>query len=346
MKKILFVDDDQQMQNLFQQGVKRFNISFEALTANDGVHAIEILNREFISVVVTDLKMPRMDGYTLLKTIVRDYPDIPVIVVTAYGTLKIKNMVLKTGAIALLDKPFKIERLIGTINALLKREAEGGTLLHITPGMFLQLVEMEEKTCTIRLLNHKTNESGVLFFDHGFLYYARTASLLGEEAAYEILAWDDVSLSIQNVCLQKEDRIKSDLQGILLEAMHRKDEKEAAKDEDDVLWLDADANEEEEPKAKLSSKPVGMPLKAVREKLKKKIGAGCLPDDMTTNSSWDAFLFEMAKFAECVNGGKLKVGFVDNGSLHQYIVLPGPETLVLSLNPMRVRDTIMDLFSH
>jgi hypothetical protein len=59
---------------------------------------------------------------------------------------------------------------------------------------------------------------------------ARVNSLSGVDAAYEVLSWDDVSLSIQNTCAQKEKKVTGDVQGILLEAMRRKDEMTAEED--------------------------------------------------------------------------------------------------------------------
>jgi hypothetical protein len=98
-------------------------------------------------------------------------------------------------------------------------------MLHgFATGVFVQLVEMEAKTCTIRIFNRRTQQKGVLFFRDGELMDARVESTTGLEAAYAILSWDEVSLSIQNTCPQTVKRIDGDLQGILLEAMRQKDE--------------------------------------------------------------------------------------------------------------------------
>ena len=346
MKKILFVDDDREIRRFFQNELEHFNIPFSALVAEDGVRAMEILQREYISVVVTDLKMPRMDGLALLNAITRDFPDIPVIIITAYATDKTKKMALQSGAAGFIEKPFKIERLIGAINAVLKKEFDGGTLHGVTPGMFLQLVEMEEKTCTIRLIDGNTGKPGVLFFDHGLLLDARTATLHGKDAAYEIFAWDNVSVAIQNICFQKQDRIKSDLQAILLESMRRKDEQEQEQNENEVIWLNSENEESTVMEINLSNDVDDLSVEDVRKMLRGEIGQECLPEEIIANSSWDNFLSYSTQLGNRLGGGRLKVGFIDNGSPGKAILLPGRETIILSINSACPRDKIMDLFSR
>ncbi len=344
MKKILFVDDDRQMQQFFLEGIKHFNIPFEGVVADNGKQALEIVRDEFISVVITDLKMPKMDGLALLRTLTGDYPDIPVIIVSAYGTDKIREAARKNGALFFLEKPCAIEKIIGAINTSLKKESDGGSMHGITPGMFLQLMEMEEKTCTVRLLNPQTNKPGVLFFVSGDLYDARIAGKRGIDAAYDIFAWDNVSLSIQNVCRLRENRINSDLQGILLEAMRRKDEEQEKNDE--VVWLDVEEEESEEVDSRLifAEEADGLSGEEIRELIMNRLVREFMPEDISTDLSWNPMINEISKLGEVLGSGKLKVGFADTGSSVNYILVPGMETKVLSMNRTCPRDLIIELF--
>jgi hypothetical protein len=83
---------------------------------------------------------------------------------------------------------------------------------------------MEQKTCTVRLVNRESNKHGVLFFREGDLIDARVDNTQGEAAAREILTWADVILSIQDKCLQKEKKIHTEFQDILEEALRLKEE--------------------------------------------------------------------------------------------------------------------------
>jgi len=113
----------------------------------------------------------------------------------------------------------------------LEKESEGGSIRGISAGLFLQLVELEERTCTIRLTDRKSRQQGVLWFREGKLLDARYGNQQGIEAAYTILSWQDVILSIQNRCPKNDNNIQEDLQTVLLEAMRRHDE--AVPDEGD-----------------------------------------------------------------------------------------------------------------
>jgi two-component system response regulator AtoC len=86
IKKVLIVDDDQEMLLSLKEGFEKYNATFSVLMAGDGLVATEKLEKETISLVITDLRMPRMDGFALLSKIMEQYPDIPVIIITGYST--------------------------------------------------------------------------------------------------------------------------------------------------------------------------------------------------------------------------------------------------------------------
>jgi CheY-like chemotaxis protein len=207
VKKVLIVDDDQEMLLSLEEGLSKYDETFSILTAEDGLDAVEELKNRTISLVVTDLKMPKMDGFSLLSHIMEHYPEIPVIIITGYSTSEMERLAREGGAIGYIAKPFMIDDLAKRIITTLRKEADGGTLHSVSSGIFLQLMEMEEKTCTVRLIEKPSGKQGILFFMDGQLLDARCDSLRGEAAAYEIFSWDDVSNSIQNACPQRERRV-------------------------------------------------------------------------------------------------------------------------------------------
>ena len=69
IKKVLIVDDDQEMLLSLKEGFDKYNATFSVLMAGDGLVATEKLEKETISLVITDLRMPRMDGFALLSKI-------------------------------------------------------------------------------------------------------------------------------------------------------------------------------------------------------------------------------------------------------------------------------------
>ena len=168
IKKVLIVDDDQEMLLSLKGGLEKYDETFSVLMAGDGIIAVEKIKTETISLVVTDLKMPRMDGFALLTHIMEHYPDIPVIIITGYSTPEMKQLAREGGAVGYIEKPFMIEDLALKIMSAMRKESEGGALHGVSSGIFLQLIEMEQKTCTIRLMDKSSGNQGVLFFRDGW----------------------------------------------------------------------------------------------------------------------------------------------------------------------------------
>ena len=144
IRNVLFVDDDQEMLQALREGLEKYRETFRAVLASDGVDAVNKLKQNSISLVVTDLKMPNMDGFSLLSHVMEQYPDIPVIIITGYSTSEMRRLAQEGGAVGYISKPFLIEDLAKQIMKTLRKESDGGTLHGVSSGMFLQLMEMEE----------------------------------------------------------------------------------------------------------------------------------------------------------------------------------------------------------
>jgi two-component system NtrC family response regulator len=117
MSKILIVDDEKNFPIILSAVLE--DEGFETASALSGEKALEILKNEDISLVLTDMKMPEMDGLTLLETIKKERPEIPVIVMTAHGTVEKAVEAMQKGAFTYIIKPFGNSELIQHIkNAL------------------------------------------------------------------------------------------------------------------------------------------------------------------------------------------------------------------------------------
>jgi len=338
VKKVLVVDDDQGMLLSLKEGLSKYDETFSILTAEDGISAVDELKNTTISLVVTDLKMPRMDGFSLLSHIMEHYPEIPVIIITGYSTPEMERLAREGGAIGYIAKPFMNDDLAKRIITTLRKEADGGTLHSVSSGIFLQLMEMEGKTCTVRLVEKFSGKQGVLFFLDGQLLDARCDGVRGEEAAYEIFSWDDVSLSIQNACPQRERRIHRDLQAILLDAMRLKDEfRRSGK-------RGAPGRSESIPAEERIER--SRPEEIVKQFLKKDTGEGCGIEEIYEDDSWKSFVKGIAKLGAAFNAGEFKVAYIDRGESKDFILLPGESVTVVAVNPKCARDRIMEALSE
>ena len=106
---ILIVDDDRDMCGLLQTalGKKGFHVT----TRQSGAEAFDLLDTEDFDVVVTDLNMKGMTGLQLCERVAQNRPDVPVVVITAFGSLETAVAAIRAGAYDFITKPFEVEAL-------------------------------------------------------------------------------------------------------------------------------------------------------------------------------------------------------------------------------------------
>jgi two-component system NtrC family response regulator/two-component system response regulator HydG len=102
---ILYVDDDKTLQKTFFRVMQKEK-KFQIVTASTGIEALQLLQTTPTDVVFTDIKMPEMDGLTLLRKIREQYPEIFVVAITGYGSIEDAVHAMKLGAYDYLQKPF------------------------------------------------------------------------------------------------------------------------------------------------------------------------------------------------------------------------------------------------
>jgi CheY-like chemotaxis protein len=115
MKHVLIVEDEKTVQLTLLDGLRKYEKEFRVLTAENGVVAKEVLEKLPVDLVVTDLKMPGMDGFELLSLIRRNHPYIPVIVMTAFGNPELEKWLESVGIFAYLEKPVDFTELTNKI---------------------------------------------------------------------------------------------------------------------------------------------------------------------------------------------------------------------------------------
>src|SRR5215472_6716219 len=116
VSRLLVVDDDIQMQSALEAALRRKGFSVE--TASNGIEASRKLETIDVTAVLTDLRMPGMDGFELLQHIRESKPTLPVIVLSAYGTVPDAVEAIKAGASDFLLKPFSNDALDEALSRL------------------------------------------------------------------------------------------------------------------------------------------------------------------------------------------------------------------------------------
>jgi DNA-binding response OmpR family regulator len=333
---ILVVDDDVDMLNSLKDGIEGKS-NMHVIGARNGLTALKILETQPVNLVVTDYRMPNMNGLSLTGEITKHYPDIPVIMITAHSNPETEFLARSTGAVEFIEKPFKMNNLVNNIITAVKSQSEGGTLFNVSAATFLQLIKMEEQVCTIRLSEKHTNNYGVLFFKDGNLLDARYKNLRGEEAAYEIFSWEEVSLQIQNVCPVEHARIKRGLQAILMDAMLIKDTKKEKMD-------GKKASTTPTPKKTISPAPKAVPDQSTEKKssLASALGSQSGVDNIFKDTSWEPKLKALSELGAYLDGGRLKVAYMVKKNKEQFMLLPERDYTVIVVNSKCHRDLLMD----
>ena len=220
MKKVLIVDDEPAVLFALSEALADRRRGVKVATAANGSEAVAILESEKVDLVVTDLRMPEMDGFELLAWLRRGFPHLPVIVMTAFGAETVSRL---DGALEVLEKPFDVGELKRKV-ADLMRQTVKGRVENISLASFLQLLELERKTCTLTVTS--VDRNGRLFFRGGRLVGAETDGLDGADAALEIVTWEHADVEISDVCTVKDPEVEGGLRYLLLEGMRLKDERE------------------------------------------------------------------------------------------------------------------------
>jgi two-component system response regulator AtoC len=120
---ILLVDDDTAITTVLGSLLKQAGLS--TLTARSGNEALALLEKQPVDVVVTDLRMPGMDGMTLLRHVVHAWSDIPVLVLSAHGTVALAVDAMKAGAADFLTKPFDRDEVLFVVQKALATAGKG-----------------------------------------------------------------------------------------------------------------------------------------------------------------------------------------------------------------------------
>jgi CheY-like chemotaxis protein len=148
MKTVLVVDDEPSVRLALAAGLTDRRRGVKVATAANGLEAVAVLESERVDLVLTDLRMPEMDGFELLAHLRRHFASLPVVVMTAFGGNETAARL--DGAVECFTKPFNVLALKAKIVDLLAQRVKG-RVENITLPSFLQLLELERKTCTLAI---------------------------------------------------------------------------------------------------------------------------------------------------------------------------------------------------
>jgi len=121
LKNILLVDDHKPFRDSLAKILEGEGL--RVFPANDGEEALDILRNEFIHLILTDLKMPKMDGVELLQVAKTIRPEVEVILITGYGTVDTAVTAMKEGAYDYIQKPFKPREILKLVRKAIEKQS-------------------------------------------------------------------------------------------------------------------------------------------------------------------------------------------------------------------------------
>lgn len=213
-KRILIIEDSIEILSslCYALGEKK---NLEILTAENSLTAVNTLNAIQINLIVLNAVLAQKEGYKLIKFITKHHREADIVITTWNSPENLKEEFSPFNISAFFEKPLNLEIFTKT---LMEDFYSGpkGIIDGISIPTFLQMIEMEEKTCTLTISSgHK---SGSMFFKKGSLINSKYNEIQGEDAAYEIIAWEKAAIKIDNYCHENNQTIQKTLMNLLMEA--------------------------------------------------------------------------------------------------------------------------------
>ena len=124
MSNILIVEDEESIRRVLKKVLLEENNSYEILEAVDGVDALEIVKKNKLDLLLCDIKMPKKDGIEVLRQILKNHAEIPVIMISGHGDLDTAVESMRMGAFDYISKPPDLNRLLNSVRGALSQTFE------------------------------------------------------------------------------------------------------------------------------------------------------------------------------------------------------------------------------
>jgi DNA-binding response OmpR family regulator len=224
LKKVLIVDDEETLTWSMARSLSKDEDKYEVIIANNGREALNFLKKDKIDLVISDIRMPDINGLDLLVKIKKEYPETKVIIMTAYGSSDVQKEANRRGSLYYVEKPFEISDLRKIIIDLIgRKKGFRGRVFG------LQLTDIIQMNClgrlTTALIITRDGEKGIIYLNEGEIIHAECGEQRGAEAFYRILSWQEGEFVSNIGATPPAQTIYQSWEHLLVEAMRRDDDK-------------------------------------------------------------------------------------------------------------------------
>jgi DNA-binding NtrC family response regulator len=197
-KTILIADDEEDITWSISKSLQRDKKPIQILCSNSGEETIELLKKHSVDVLVTDLRMPGVDGFSVIKYIGESFLKTKIIVITAYGSSEIKDKIFNKGCYHYLEKPFDISTLKQKIYSILDNNVFDKNACGSLNNQIHEMLQLTKKTPDILLTIYQGKAEGKLYSSYGEIYHAAVGKKQGLSALNEILCWKNAFIKVQS----------------------------------------------------------------------------------------------------------------------------------------------------
>ena len=171
MSKILIIEDEESIRRVLRKVLIEEDSSYNIIEASDGEQAIEMVKKNKIDLVLCDIKMPKKDGIEVLKFLIKDYEEVPVIMISGHGDLETAVESMRLGAFDYISKPPDLNRLLNSVRGALKNKLftkKNKSVLNKTKNFNIigESVEIRKINSLIDKVS-KTNAKVIIFGPNG-----------------------------------------------------------------------------------------------------------------------------------------------------------------------------------
>src|SRR4051812_13754336 len=190
--KILLLDDDPDLLDMYQEILTQLPSRPEIYTASTGARAMAMLESDTFRLLISDLKMPKMDGLQVLSIVRRKYPQLRTVVLTSVVDEQFRSRVYALGVDLFWHKPSteqEIKLFLECLESLLGRETESG-FRGVQSKSLVDIIQLEclsQSSALLRITNGGL--IGKIWILNGELIDAEAGELSGEPAFHKILSW-------------------------------------------------------------------------------------------------------------------------------------------------------------
>lgn len=197
MYRTLIVDDEQLMRQYLSSNLTELCKDFYVSgIACDGLEAVELLDKQMFDLVITDIKMPEMDGLNLAKYISSSFPSIKMIIISGYNEFEYARLAIKYGVSDYLLKPLSDDAVIETLLKVKSELAEEAShnLAHPSPAEYQNASEQTLKSALLSAILQQNNTLTQLLYS---LAEDRELPLLKSYSCIMLICLDELSLLLQ-----------------------------------------------------------------------------------------------------------------------------------------------------